>query len=98
MVPKKIGLLVFAAACNLRYFNLKLVVNVYLQFWQYFHHIFLKTIMVILKIVFTLHVPVLAVAVVNVNVAAVAAVPESIYTEKSRYILYASKKEHAKKY
>ena len=49
--------------------------------------------MVILKIVFTLHVPVLAVAVVNVNVAAVAAVPESIYTEKSRYILYASKKE-----
>ena len=50
--------------------------------------------MVILKIVFTLHVPVLAVAVVNVNVAAVAAVPESIYTEKkSIYILYASKKE-----
>ena len=49
---------------------------------------FLKTIMVILKIVFTLHVPVLAVAVVNVNVAAVAAVPESIYTEKkSIYII-----------
>ena len=50
--------------------------------------LFLKTIMVILKIVFTLHVPVLAVAVVNVNVAAVDAVPASIYTEKDQYVLY----------
>ena len=52
------------------------------------YHLIIKAVMVIHKSVFTLHVPVLAVAVVNVNVAAVAAFPESIYTEKrSIYII-----------